>query len=72
MLINKVELKNDAKLTITEIRMLVGCTQKEFAKKVSIPYSTYVKKESGKTKFLISEVGNICKETNIPIYNIDI
>lgn len=72
MLLDKITLKENTKLTIAEIRILTGCTQKEFARKVNIPYSSYVKKETGKINLSASELGNICEKMRISMDKVEV
>lgn len=70
MLLEKVSIKDEKKLTVEEIRILTGLSQAEFARNIGIPYSTYVKKEKNITRFFADEIGHISDIFNIPLEKI--
>lgn len=72
MLLEKVNIKEEKKLTVEEIRILTGLSQVEFAKNIGIPYSTYVKKEKNITRFFADEIKHISTKFNIPLEKISI
>lgn len=63
-MIEKVNIEKQ--LTVRELRILMNLSQKNFAKLVGIPYSTYVKKEQGHSRFLACEIDSIIQKTGIP------
>lgn len=42
-------------------------TQKEFAKSINKPYSTYIKYEKNETRYTFETLQNICKKHNLEI-----
>lgn len=68
-MIEKVNIEK--KLTVKELRILLNLSQKEFAKLIGIPYSTYVKKEQGHSKFLACEMDSIITKTGISYEQIE-
>lgn len=70
MLLEKVSIKEQNKLTVVEIRVLTGLSQADFARNIGIPYSTYVKKENNMTRFFADEIGHISTIYNIPLEKI--
>lgn len=45
----------EIKRTLRVIRAELGVSQKEFAKMINMPFSTYQKKESGRSQFTLEE-----------------
>lgn len=62
-MIEKVSIEKQ--LTVKELRTLLDMSQKNFAKLINIPYSTYVKKEQGHSRFLACEIESIIKNTGV-------
>lgn len=44
----------------------MNLSQKSFAELIEIPYSTYVKKERGHSRFLACEIDSIIDKTGTP------
>lgn len=65
VLLDKVEIRD--KVSVEEIRTLSRLSQKEFAQKVGLAYSTYVKKERGETDFFANEINRISLTFHIPM-----
>lgn len=51
----------DIKKNLRILRTQLGLTQEEFAKYISLPISTYRKKENGESKFTLDEAYKISK-----------
>lgn len=60
------------KVTLKEIRNIMGKSQKEFAKYVGIPITTYRRYESNTKKMEIGKLCTICDKTGIPIEKIKV
>lgn len=60
------------KLTIKQIRVGLGLTQKEMARELGLSLPTYRYKESGIRKFYIDEVIKICDLANVNIDKVKI
>lgn len=65
ILLDKVKIEKP--VTVEELRVLTGKTQSEFAKNLSIPYGTYLKKEQGNSRFFKDEITKISRATGIPV-----
>ena len=63
-MIEKVSIEKQ--LTVKELRILMNLSQKSFAELIEIPYSTYVKKERGHSRFLACEIDSIIDKTGTP------
>lgn len=55
------------KLTIRQIRVGMGMTQKDLAKFLGISTASYINKENGKRRFYFDEVKRICEKANVTI-----
>ena len=60
------ELPMEISLTVKQIRGMLGLTQEEFAKKLEIKLSTYVKKENGASEWSAKELFRISDISQIP------
>lgn len=60
------------KVTLAELRALVGMTQEKFAKFVGIPYTTYRRYEKNIESAGFSEVVQICDKVGVGIEKIQI
>ncbi len=60
------------KITLAELRGLVGMTQEKFAKFVGIPYTTYRRYEKNIACAGFSEVIKICDKVGVGIENIKV
>lgn len=58
------------KVTLAELRALVGMTQEKFAKFVGIPYTTYRRYEKNIDSAGFSEVVQICDRVGVGIEKI--
>ncbi|WP_404989327.1 helix-turn-helix transcriptional regulator [Clostridium culturomicium] len=54
----------DVKVTLRKLRIELDVTQKEFAKLINLPVSTYRKKENGESKLSLEEALLISKIAN--------
>lgn len=54
-------------LTIKQIRVGLGWTQKQMAKYLGISTVSYQRKESGTKNFYFWEVKKICTEASVPL-----
>ena len=63
-MLKKIVIKS--RISLKEIRILTGKTQKEFATYVEIPYRTYRRKEQG-SKMNASELSRISVITGVPM-----
>ncbi len=54
-------------LTVKQIRGMLGLTQEEFANKLNIKLSTYVKKENEKSELTAKELRRISEISNVPL-----
>ncbi len=57
----------DIYLTVKQIRGMLGLTQEEFANKLNIKLSTYVKKENEKSELTAKELHRISEISNVPL-----
>lgn len=57
----------DIKINLRKLRVELNVSQKEFAQMISMPTSTYRKKENGETQFTLEEAYKIAKIANKPI-----
>lgn len=60
------ELPMEISLTVKQIRGMLGLTQEEFANKLEIKLSTYVKKENGTSEWSAKELFRISDISQIP------
>ena len=55
------------KVTIKDLRKLSGLSQKEFAKLVNIPYTSYRRYERNASKMEVGKLFQICELTGVSI-----
>lgn len=67
-MLEKVQLVE--KVTLKELRTLVGQTQEDFAKFVSIPITTYRRYEADPRCMEVGTLFDICKIVGVPIEKI--
>lgn len=60
------------KISLKELRKLTGLSQKEFAEKVSIPFTSYRRYEKNVSKMEVGQLFNICDKIGVSIENIRI
>lgn len=60
------------KITLRELRNLTGLSQKDFAGKVEIPYTSYRRYENDVSKMEVGQLFNICNTVGVEISNIKI
>ncbi len=60
------------KVTLAEMRVIMGMTQKKFAKFVGIPYTTYRRYEKNIGSAGFSEIVQICDKVGVGIENIKV
>lgn len=59
-------------ITLKDLRKLTGLSQKNFADKVGIPFTSYRRYESNTSKMEVGQLFHICDEIGVSVANIKI
>lgn len=58
------------KVSLKDLRKLTGLSQKDFAEKVSIPFTSYRRYESNVSKMEVGQLFNVCEKVGVSIESI--